>query len=110
MNSKEFNLTTADGRKQALETIEKLGWGISPYPWLAKKALEWISSPETIKEQRKTAVELIKTGHEKNVDEMKITINEMAGVDIGAQVDGIPIKAKIGKSGEIILEVKYRSA
>jgi len=40
---------------------------------------------------------------------MKITLDQTAGVDIGAELEGIPFKAKIGKSGKMILEVKYKN-
>ena len=71
----EFNLTTADGRKQALDSFDKYGWAYAPGLWLLKKAWDWISSPDTIQEQRKTAIELIKAGRDNNVDEMKITLD-----------------------------------
>jgi len=106
----EFNLTTVDGRKQALESLNKYGWILAPEIWLLKKAWDWISSPDTIQEQRKTAVELIKAGRDNGVDEMKITLDQTAGIDIGVDIEGIPIKAKIGKSGKMTLEVKYKNA
>ncbi len=106
----EFNVTTADGLKQALESFDKHGWIYAPGPWLLKKAWDWISSPDTIQEQRKMAIDLIKAGRDNGVDEMKITLDQAAGIDIGADVEGIPIKAKIGKSGKMTLEVKYKNA
>lgn len=106
----DFDLTTTDGRKKALEIFDKYGWAYLPGPWLVKKAFDWISSPDTIQEQRKTAIELIKSGRDNNIDEMKITLDQTAGVDIGAEVEGIPVKAKIGKSGKMTLEVKYKNS
>ncbi len=104
----KFNLTTVEGRKQALESFDKHGWIYAPQIWLIKKAWDWIAAPDTIQEQRKTALELIKAGRDNSVDEMKITLDQTAGMDIGANFEGIPIKAKIGKSGKITLEVKYK--
>jgi len=106
----DFNLTTVDGRKQALESFDKYGWIYAPGSWLAKKAWDWISSPDTIEEQRKTAIELIKAGRDNDVDEMKITVDQTAGIDIGTKIEDIPVKAMIGKSGKMTLEVKYKNA
>ena len=106
----DFNLTTPDGRKQALGSFDKYGWIYAPQIWVLKKVVDWISSPDTIQEQRKTAIDLIKAGRDNGVDEMRITLDQTAGVDIGAEVEGIPVKAKIGKSGEVTLEVKYKNA
>ena len=41
---------------------------------------------------------------------MKITIDQTAGVDIEAETEGIPVKAKIGKNGKMTPEVKYKNA
>jgi hypothetical protein len=106
----DFDLTTTDGHKQALEIFDKYAWVYAPAPWLLKKTWDWVSSPDTIQEQRKTAIDLIKAGRENGVDEMKITLDQIAGIDIGADVEGIPIKAKVGKNGKMILEVKFRNA
>ena len=78
-------------------------------PWLLKKPWDLFSATDVIQEQRKTAVDLIKAGKNNGVDEMKIIIDETAGLDIGSEVEGIPVRAKIGKSGKISLEVKYKS-
>lgn len=106
----EFNLTTHDGRKTALDSLAKLGPAVAP-TWLVVKALDWILSPDTtIQEQRKTAIELIRAGRDNNVDEMSITVDQTAGVAIGTAVDGIPVKATIGKSGQMTLVVRYKNA
>lgn len=105
-----FDLTTTDGRKLALESFDKYGWAFSPALWLIKKAADWISTPDTIQEQRETAERLIKAGRDNEVDKMIITLDQTAGIDIGSDVEGIPIKAKIGKSGKMTLEVKYKNA
>lgn len=106
----EFNLTTKDGREEALKSFDKYGWIYATGPWLLKKAWNLISSPDTIQEQRKTAIDLIKAGRDNGIDEMKITLDQTAGIDIGADIEGLPIKAKIGKSGKMTLEIKYKNA
>lgn len=110
----EFNLTTVEGCKQALESLNKSGSISTLELWLFNKAFDWGLVPlpvtKTIDDQRKTAVELIKAGRDNEVDEMKITLDQTAGIDIGADVQGIPIKAKIGKNGKMTLEVKYKNS
>lgn len=106
----EFNLTTAEGRKKAIESFDRNGWKYAPAPWLLKKAWDWISSSDTIQEQRKTALDLIKAGQDNGVEEMSIELDQTAGVDIGATVDGIPVKAILGKNGKMKLQVKYKNA
>ena len=106
----EFDLTTTYGRSQALKNYGDL---LLPQPLvvtLVQKALGYIFSTDTIKQQRKTAVELIKAGQKNGVDEMTITLDETAGVDIGAEVEGIPVKAMVGKNGKVTLKVKYQNA
>ena len=105
----EFNLTTENGRKEAMKAFDHYGWILYTGPWLLKKAWDLFSTNDTIQEQRKTAVDLIKAGKDNGVDEMKIIIDETAGLDIGSEVEGIPVRAKIGKSGKVSLEVKYKN-
>ena len=105
----DFNLTTTEGRAQALKNYG----GIVYQPLvvtLVQKALDSIFSTDTIKQQRKTAIELLKAGQKNNVDEMTIELDETAGIDIEAEVEGIPVKAMVGKNGKVTLKVKYKNA
>ena len=104
----EFDLTTDDGRKLAWQSFDRWGWIYSPTAWLVKKAVDFISTAEKAQEQRKTAIELIKAGRENGLEEMRVTVDQNAGIDIEAKLKGIPIKTKIGNSGKITIEVKYR--
>lgn len=110
----EFDLTSVEGFKKALEFFNKYGVIYSPQKWLLKMAWDvvssLVSSRDIIQEQRKTAVELIKAGRDAGVDEMKITLDQMAGIDIGADIESIPFKVKVGKNGKMTLEVKYKNA
>ena len=106
-----FDLTTADGRKKALQAFDKYGWAISLPLWLVKNVFEVFSTSDvnTIEAQRKAAIDLIKVGRDNNVDEMKITMDQTAGLDLASEVEGIPIKCKIGKSGHMVVEVRYKN-
>ena len=112
----EFDLTSVEGFKKALEFFNKYGviCSCSSQIWLLKMAWDvvssLVSSRDIIQEQRKTAVELIKAGRDAGVDEMKITLDQMAGIDIGADIESIPFKVKVGKNGKMTLEVKYKNA
>ena len=62
----------------------------------------------TTEKQAETAINLIKAGREQGVKRMKIRVSHQAGLDVGADVEGIPVRAKVGNSGEMELEVEYR--
>jgi hypothetical protein len=108
--SVSFDLTTLEGGKKALQTFDKYGWLVAPQLWLAKKAFEMLSKsgPDTIEAQKKAAVEIIKAGREQNVDTIRITLDQKAGLDLGSDVEGIPIKAMAGTSGQMVIEVTYK--
>jgi hypothetical protein len=112
----KFDLTTPNGRKNALETLEKYSWVhyanqlsllITAYNWVSNQISK--SGPDTIEAQKKAAVDLIRAGKENNVEKMTITLDQTAGLDFGAEVDGIPIKCKIGKSGHMTIDVQYKN-
>jgi hypothetical protein len=101
----DFDLTTTEGRKQALESFDKYGWVHLPGRWLLKKAFDCIFPPNPTQ----IAAELIKLGGENGVDQMKITNCQTTGFDIGANAEGIPAKAMFGKRRETTVEVKYKN-
>ncbi len=117
---KKYDLTTQDGIKSALEDIgakdlllSLLLWPIGPYVLAGKKILDrnWaeISSAEsTIDQQRKAAVEIIKQGKESGASCIKVTLDQKAGIDFQSDINGIPVKAMIGKTGTMTLEVEYK--
>jgi len=39
---------------------------------------------------------------------MTIKLQRTAGIDLGSEVDGIPIKLKVGDSGTVEIAVQYR--
>ena len=72
-----------------------------------KKTFELFSNADIISEQRKTAIELIKAGKEKGVDELEIVLDQKAGLNIEAEVKRASVKTQLGKDGKIIVKVKY---
>jgi hypothetical protein len=108
-----FDLTTKEGRHNAVEKFDRWGGlipGLAPV-WLMRQALKAFSQSDvnTLKAQKEAAIELIKTGKENDVDEMTITVDQLVGLDLGSEIEGIPIKCQIGKSGHMIIEVKYKN-
>ena len=93
-----------------MEQFNKWGWAYAPSFWLVKKAYDFFTRQDIdcIKAQKEAATELIKAGRKQNVDKMKITLDQTAGLDLGGDVEGIPIKCKIGKSGHMTIEIKYK--
>jgi len=102
----KFDLTTKEGIKSAKELAISMGFG--PHVFVIEKVFDFFSNDDTIKEQRQTAVDIIKAGKENNADEVEITLDQRAGIDIQSDLDGLPAKVKIGKDGNMTIKVKYK--
>jgi hypothetical protein len=109
-----FDLTTEAGRKRAAEFAASVALVHVPgvMEFLLLRAAYYRLTRQgidTMEAQKTTAIDLIKAGSkQQDLDEMKITMDQKAGLDLGSEVEGIPIKAKIGKSGHMIVEAKYK--
>lgn len=101
-----YDLTTQEGRKNAIKFFDKYGWAINIYVWGIRKIFK--THEDTIKSQTKMTKELIKTGKDNGVDEMEITVDNQVGLNIGAEIEGMPISAKIGSNGKTTLKIKYK--
>jgi hypothetical protein len=101
----ESDLITTEGRKQTLEIFGKYVRGYLPDRGLFKKAFDWLFPPDPME----VIAELIKSGRDNGVDQMKITNCQTTGFDIGAKTGGIPAKAMFGKRRETTVEVKYKN-
>ncbi len=86
-------------------------------PYLAKKIFdrgaELIretanSTNSTIQEQRRVAVDIIKSGKNNNASSLEVTLDQQAGIDLGSQIEGIPLKFSVGKSGKMTIKVEYK--
>jgi len=89
----------------------------SPTAYLAKKlfdkAAELVretanSTESTIREQRQAAIDIIKAGKESNASSLEITLDQKAGIDLGAAFEGIPLKFSVGKFGKMTVKVEYK--
>lgn len=80
-----------------------------PVVYVGKKLYDYLATTEsTIDQQKKAAVEIIKQGKESSISRIKITLDQKAGLDFGAEVEGLPVKMMMGKSGSMTLEVEYK--
>lgn len=113
MNTRDFDfdVTTEWGRKNALKTLSRPLYPFSSLGWLFSEAIRAVIKGRTaaIEAQKDAAVEIIKAGKDNNVDKMTITLDRTAGIDLGSDVEGIPIRMKIGDSGKVSIEVQYRA-
>ena len=114
---KQFDITTKGGISDTLKYLDSnpiaqsLGNPISRF--VIKKAaaaLESVmsSTESTLQEQRKTALDIIKAGKESGAESVEVTLNQQVGLHFGSNVDGIPIKATMGKSGNMTIKVTYK--
>jgi len=116
---KKFDITTTEGLKAAIEELGNkdlllfLIPGIGPAAYVGKKIYDLASSVYsttelTIEQQKKAAVEIIKQGKESDASRIKVTLDQKAGLDIGSEIQGMPVKMMMGKSGNMTLEVEYK--
>jgi len=100
-----FDLTTKDGFSKAVSWFNKWGFLLSPGSWLIYK----VFSPEiTTEKQLQTVEKLIVAGRKNGAKRMKIKVGHNVGVDIGTNINGIPVKVKIGNDGFAEIEVEYK--
>ena len=129
-NTHQVDISTPEGREQPVfvktspeVTIDKgfhyLGWGMlllvrsyllmwktSKYLFDSVKSLT--SVDKEIEEQQEAARRIIQAGKENDVDELEITMSEKAGLSLVSSVEGFPVELIAGKSGNMILKVKYK--
>ena len=113
-----FDITTSEGKQQALAWLSKHGWILGPiwFYWKAGQflvdALKSLTSDavaQEIEEQKKAAVEIIKAGQDAGVDELEITMSERAGLGLKSELEGLPIDFMAGSSGKFTLKIKYKN-
>jgi hypothetical protein len=105
-----FDLTTPEGRKNAIDAFDKYGWILAWPTWLIRQAYKVMTEGAiaSTEAQKNAAVDLIRAGRDHGVDKMTIKLQRTAGIDLGSEVDGIPIKLKVGDSGTVEIAVQYR--
>lgn len=118
----KFDLTTKEGLRAAIEQLKDKDLLLllipvyGPAAYIGKKAAEaveaagrlFVSTESTVEQQTKAAVEIIKAGKEAGAESLEVILSQQAGIDLGSEIDGIPIKVIIGKSGKMTIKVTYR--
>ena len=66
-----------------------------------------MSGSSSVEAQRMAAIGIIREGQTSGVDEIEITMSHKAGLSLGSDVNGIPIEATAGISGNMRIKVKY---
>jgi hypothetical protein len=107
MNDIAIDLTTPQGRQNAIDLFDRFGWIVSWPVWLARQAFTVADAPATTEAQKNAVIEIIQAGRKNGVKKMSVKIDRTAGLDFGADIDGVPIKMKMGDSGTISIEVEY---
>jgi hypothetical protein len=109
MNAINIDLTTPEGRNAAVEYFDKYGWLVSWPLWLTRHAFKAVrdNATKTTEAQKRAVVEIIQAGRQNGVKKMNIKIDRTAGLDFGSEIDGFPIKMKVGDAGTITIEVEY---
>jgi hypothetical protein len=115
-----FDLTTSTGLRDAIRVAKDPDLLLligGPLPYLTKKLFdkgaELIreaanSTNSTIQEQRQAAVEIIKAGKDSNASYIEVTLDQKAGLHLGSEIEGIPLKFSVGKSGKMTIKVEYK--
>jgi hypothetical protein len=114
-----FDLTTPEGLARARKVAQKpslfgrlSGQLLEFVRDIVEKGTELIRDPiaaeKIIKEQREAAVEIIKAGKEANVSSIQVVMDQAAGFDFSSIGKNTDVKATIGKSGKMTINVVYK--
>ena len=105
--SRNYDLTSAEGRKLASQVADvavMLSPGLALLRWLGAGAAKVLSPDKEAEVARK----LIAEGKVQGVKEMKIRLSKKASLDLGAKVEGVPIKFGAEYDGTIEVHVTYK--
>jgi len=104
-----YDLTTKNGYKKAINFLKNYGFVIFPIIPLVMWFVDTVFSPEkSTEKQAEVARQLIIEGKKQGVKKMNVKVGHDAGINIGSNVEGIPLKVKVGNSGYIEIEVEYK--
>ena len=114
---KQFDITTKAGILETLKHMDSdptMKATINPISrYVIKKVAETLESvlkttESTLQEQRQTAIDIIKAGKESGAQSVEVTLDQQVGLNFGGNVEGFPIKATMGKSGNMTIKVTYK--
>ena len=77
---------------------------VPPILVAGKYVAEKIFSKDTLKAQQEAAEKLIKAGHDNNVDEMEITVNNTRGFKLNVPLDDVKIDTVVGADEKCVLK------
>lgn len=64
-------------------------------------------SEKVIEAQRKAAISVIQEGKASGAKKVRVTMNQKAGIDLGADLQGIPLKFMIGSDDQMTIEAEF---
>lgn len=114
-----YDLTTMDGMTKAVTAYAKENpvlFAISPFGAIgaiigeavAKKVSEFGNhSEKVIEAQRKAAISVIREGKANGLKKVRVTLNQKAGIDIGSDLKGVPLKFTIGSDDQMTIEAEF---
>ena len=102
-----FDLTTKKGQKEASQYLGLGLLGIISPPlgivaWLISK------KEKSAIRQIELAERLVKTGEEKGVANLELTVDTKVGLGLGANIEGATINTTLGSDDKMTLKVKYK--
>jgi len=107
-NKKSFDLTKNDVLLEIMKQQLKFQHPI--FYFIEELITNTLSTKKQIEAQKEAAVEIIKEGAKSNVDELKITLNQEAGLKLKGEIKEFEtnIDFKVGQDGNMIVKVKYK--
>lgn len=119
--NRKFDVTTATGILAALKFMGeddsgalRLGMPLGPVDRFVARKLHAFLTPilatteSTLEKQKQAAIDIIKAGKDSGVESLEVTLDQQVGLHFGSNVEGIPIKATMGKSGNMTIKVTYK--
>lgn len=109
----EFDVTTSDGLKAVADFFREgsaMAWLTNPIAtsiFAVEKLIKANAESTSVENQAKAATEIIKQGKESGAKKIKVTIDQQAGANFSAPIDGVNISAMLGSNGKMTLEVEY---
>lgn len=105
----KLDLTTKSGLNDAIKVFDRYGWIIAPQIWILKKIIDAITTTsDTTKAQVKAAKELMKAAKDNGAESLDLTLDQDAGAEFCAGIEGCNVKTKIGKSGKMNVKLKFK--
>ncbi|QUS61320.1 hypothetical protein [Synechocystis sp. PCC 7338] len=115
-----FSQALTNVQNTANSGVETLAWTASTlssvitegttsnFNFLIDKLSSLVSGKEISEEQRRTALEIIKAGKDKGVDELEIEVDQAVGMKLISDNEIFKSNAVIGSTGKMTIKIKYK--